>query len=265
MTSTQCILSTGNIITSASEVLRTPAISSSSTELIASLRSHIRSSPPSPPPSPSLPPSAAAPLYIPLPPPAPESLSEDRAEYDITVKLFLSGSVTPAQILDAVKRVLRTLATDRIDLLILSLPGISFDAEDSFSPAADVDAWAATWAVLESLPSIARLGISEFGTARLSQLLPRTRVKPSVDQINVRDCCVVPKELILYAKEEGIELLTHNDCTDILPKGKLREVLVDEFALISDGKQVEPVWVAKYTAVIRSRGVVENKGWASPL
>lgn len=248
-------------MTSASEILRSSAMSSSSTELITSLRSHIRSSPLSPPPSPSLPPNPA-PLYIPLPP-TPEPLSEDRAEYDVTVKLFLSTtSATPSHIRDAVKRVLRTLATDRIDLLILSLPGISFDAEDAASSAAEVDLWARTWAVLESFPSIARLGISEFGTARLAQLLPRTRVKPGVDQINVRDCCVVPKELILYAKKEDIELLTHNDCSDILPKERLREVLVDEFALVAAGKQVDPTWVVKYTAVIRSRGVVENKGCA---
>lgn len=85
-------------------------------------------------------------------------------------------------------------------------------------------------------------------------------MKPSVDQINVRDCCVVPRPLIWYAKERGIELLTHNDCTDILPADTLEEVLVGEFGIFEKGAKMVPQWVVKYTAVIRSRGVVENKG-----
>jgi glutamate--cysteine ligase regulatory subunit len=254
-------------MTAASEVLRIPPVSKSSTELITSLRSHIRSSPPSPPPSPSLS-TTKSPLYIPFPPTS-EPLSEERSEYDVTVKLF---HLSPAPLSshshhtrEAIKRVLKNLGIDKIDLLILSLPGISFDAEDTQLPAseADVDLWVNSYRTLEELHHdgvIARLGISEFGTTRLTQLLPQTQVKPSVNQINVRDCCVVPKPLILFAKREGIELLTHNDCTDILPADTLQGVLVDEFGLLAKGKKVVPMWVVKYTAVIRSRGVVENKG-----
>jgi glutamate--cysteine ligase regulatory subunit len=93
-----------------------------------------------------------------------------------------------------------------------------------------------------------------------------------VDQINLKDCCVVPKSLILYAKQEKIQLLTHNDCNDILPVGTTRELLgpADKGAGIlasapdaNDGIQghVEPQWVVKYTAVVKDRGVVENKGY----
>ncbi|KAF8253920.1 hypothetical protein K440DRAFT_618446 [Wilcoxina mikolae CBS 423.85] len=270
-TATQCILNTGNIMTAASEVLRTPPVSKSSTELITSLRSHIRSSPPSPPPSPSLSSSTTtkSPLYIPLPP-TPEPLAEERSEYDVTVKLFHLSSAPSSSheshTHEAIKRVLENLGIDKIDLLILSLPGISFDAEDTQLPASpeDVDSWVNSYRTLETLHHdgvITRLGISEFGTTRLTQLLPHTRVKPSVNQINVRDCCVVPKPLILFAKQEGIELLTHNDCTDVLPADTLQGVLVDEFGLLGKGKKVSPMWVVKYTAVIRSRGVVENKGY----
>ncbi|KAI5821253.1 NADP-dependent oxidoreductase domain-containing protein [Pyronema omphalodes] len=267
MPSIQCILNTGNIMTAASEVLRSPP--KSSTELITSLRSHIRSSPPSPPPSPSLSSTTKSPLYIPLPP-TPEPLAEERSEYDVTVKLFhLSSAPTTsheAHTRDAVKRVLENLGIETIDLLILSLPGINFDADDfaNEDSTEDVEAWLATYRTLEELHQdgmISRLGISEFGTTRLEKLLPRTTIKPSVNQINVRDCCVVPKPLILFAKQEGIELLTHNDCTDILPQETLQNVLVDEFALLGEERKVLPQWVAKYTAVIRSRGVVENKGY----
>lgn len=120
-----------------------------------------------------------------------------------------------------------------------------------------------TYKTLEALyneKKIKKIGLSEFGTERLSKLLPRVVIRPAVDQINVRDCCVVPKPLILYARQEGIELLTHNDCTDIMPRGTLRRLLTDDHKLISREREVHPQFVVKYTAVVKDRGVVENKG-----
>ena len=137
-----------------------------------------------------------------------------------------------------------------------------------------------TWQELEALHDeglVKQLGLAEFGSSRLKAFLPHTRIRPSVDQINVRDCCVVPKSLILYAKEQGIQLLTHNDCTNILPKGTIREILGEGekgFGVLAGGGssekdaprgflkgEVEPQWVVKYTAVITDRGVIENKGY----
>jgi len=109
----------------------------------------------------------------------------------------------------------------------------------------------------------------------VKELLRAVSVKPTVDQINVRDCCVVPKSLILYAKDKNIELLTHNDCMDILPCGTTRELLgpgpngAHILASKADAPEsepglkgnIEPQWVVKYTAVVKDRGVVENKGY----
>jgi glutamate--cysteine ligase regulatory subunit len=117
--------------------------------------------------------------------------------------------------------------------------------------------------------------VSEFSSDRLDKFLPELQVKPSVDQINVKDCCVVPKTLIMYAKEHNIELLTHNDCTNILPCGTTRELLgpgeqgAGILAARADVEEsepglkgnIEPQWVVKYTAVVRDRGVIENKGY----
>lgn len=84
-----------------------------------------------------------------------------------------------------------------------------------------------------------------------------------MDQINVRDCCVVPKPLIVYAKEKGIELLTHNDSWEVLQEREVGEALKEEGVVEGEGSKVVPLWVIKYTAVVRSRGVVENKGCVS--
>lgn len=234
-------------------------------------------------------------LFIPTLDFTDSSLAEERSQYEITVKLFFLAN-TPAscrcaQTREAVQYVLKELHVPSIDLLIVSYPGISFDAEDEDPGTAaestheselstdarveDVDTMLETWGCLEELHDegvIGRLGVSEFGTERLSKFLKKAKVRPSVDQINVRDCCVVPKPLIVYAKQEKVDLLTHSDSTNILPSGTLRELLgpvEDGAGILADATgrggglkgDVAPQWVIKYTAVVRDRGVIENKGY----
>ena len=224
-------------------------------------------------------------LYIPGVDFSTSGLAEERSQYDITVKLFFLPSTEPSKCFshsqEAVSLVLKELHAPSIDLLIISFPGISFDAdddedenvEDAEEEARKLEEMIETWRALEELHDngiVAQIGLAEFGSERLKKFLPKTRVRPSVDQINVRDCCVVPKSLILYAKQEKIELLTHNDCTNILPKGTIREllgpsenvagILADSHSKELSG-EIEPQWVVKYTAVVRDRGVIENKGY----
>ncbi|MCJ1386312.1 hypothetical protein MMC17_009438 [Xylographa soralifera] len=223
-------------------------------------------------------------IYIPTIDFAISGLFEERSEYDITVKLFFLPSTRTSEssshTQEAISLVLRELHVPSIDLLIVSFQGVSFDADDDEDEDIEGDQkqekehlndMIETWRTLEKLHTtgvVAQIGLAEFGSERLKKFLPSTNVRPSVDQINVRDCCVVPKSLILYAKQEKIELLTHNDCTNILPKGTVRDLLGsgDQGAHILVGSEelsgeVEPQWVVKYTAVVRDRGVIENKGY----
>ncbi|KIW14622.1 hypothetical protein PV08_07406 [Exophiala spinifera] len=231
-------------------------------------------------------------LYVPSWRPTP--LTEPRESYDVTVKLFFLPGIPSTRRCkhteEAIDLVLKELGIENIDLLIVSYPGVTFDADDEEEVSADedesarsdesegLDAQIKTWQVLESLHEkgvISQLGVSEFSSERLDKFLPEVKVRPTVDQINVKDCCVVPKSLIMYAKENKIELLTHADCMDILPPGTTRELLgpskdgagilaacpdagADEPGLKGD---IEPQWVVKYTAVVKNRGVVENKGY----
>jgi glutamate--cysteine ligase regulatory subunit len=290
-------------------VIRRPFFEKSNTELTSSLRANFAAHQPSPTPS-----KAAytvwttktdSALYIPTQTPSP--LTEPRESYDITVKLFYLPSIPAdrrcAQTREAMESVLKELGTSSIDLLIVSFPGISFDADDEDSdldddppsppsatqstneprsgdcldaevPPEDIETMITTWRTLEKLHSeglVSKLGIAEFGVSRLAKFLEQTEIKPSVNQINVRDCCVVPKPLIVYAKQQQIELLTHNDCTNILPRGTLRQILGSgengSGVLAGEGNEdglkgdVEPQWVVKYTAVVKDRGVVESKGY----
>ncbi|KAF2759009.1 putative gamma-cysteine synthetase regulatory subunit [Pseudovirgaria hyperparasitica] len=301
------VLSTSNIMGRGPTVMRRPTIEKSNAELTNTLRAnftaqkelykpaHTIDSPNTNSDFKAWTQQIGSTLYIPSLENTETGLIEERAQYDITVKLFflpnIPASRRRAQAKEAVDFVLNALKVTSIDLLIVSFPGIAFDADDEdsdsdvdsseeahSSPAdpEDIPTMLETWRTLEELHDvgvIGKLGLAEFGTQRLNKLLPQTRVRPSVNQINLRDCCVVPKPLILFAKKEKIELLTHNDCTDILPRGTLREllgsgqhgveVLADpntEDAGRLDG-DVEPEFVVKYTAVIKDRGVVENKGY----
>ena len=215
-------------------------------------------------------------------------LAEERSQYDITVKLFFLPGTSSAErckhTQEAVNLVLQELHMLSVDLLIVSFPGVSFDADDDDEEdvdwtqggeAHDIEAIIETWRALEYLHEkglALQIGLAEFGSERLKKFLPNTKVKPSVDQINVKDCCVVPKSLILFAKQENIELLTHNDCNNILPSGTIRELLGpgDKGAGVLVGPDskdnglkgnIKPEWVVKYTAVVRDRGVIENKGY----
>lgn len=227
-------------------------------------------------------------LYVPTNDFSTSGLSEERSQYDITVKLFFLPSTKTSDRCShtqgAIRLVLKELHVPSIDLLIVSFRGVLFDADDDIDEDLDDDQnqktehlneMVTTWQTLEQLHEqgvVAQIGLAEFGSERLKKFLPRTRVRPSVDQINVRDCCVVPKSLILYAKQERIELLTHNDCTNILPKGTVRDLLgngENGFHVLSTAQagpdrlngEIEPQWVVKYTAVVRDRGVIENKGY----
>ena len=228
-------------------------------------------------------------IYVPSIDFSPTGLAEERSAYDVTVKLFFlpntSASERSAHTEEAILMVLKELRISSVDLLIGSFAGVSFDADDeddtelseegNSKDSEDTENIIETWRAFERFHAegvVLQIGLAEFGSERLKKFLPRTQVQPSVNQINIRDCCIVPSSLIKYAKQEKIELLTHNDCTNILPPGTLRELLgggkYGAGILAGPGEdlqglkgEIEPQWVVRYTAVVRDRGVIENKGY----
>lgn len=223
--------------------------------------------------------------YIPTIDWSSSGLSEPADSYDVTVKLFYLPNACvddrAQHTKEAVALVQKELGLQTIDLLIVSFPGMSFEgdceweADKHNAVQGNDEEETKTWPALEELHAagtVKRLGIAEFGSDKLERFLARVKVRPEVDQINVRDCCNVPPPLAKLAKERGIELLTHNDCMDILPSGTLRELLgqgPNDAGVLSESKrgidgmkgEVTPQWVAKYTAIVRDRGVIENKGY----
>ncbi|KAL1588991.1 hypothetical protein WHR41_02263 [Cladosporium halotolerans] len=249
-------------------------------------------------------------LHIPNPDASSSGLEEEREQYDITLKLFyLPGGSTDSasrtsQTREAIELVLKELGVPSVDLLIVSFPGIYFDEQEDCptkistrgpveAEPEGIDSIIESWKAVESLREeglVNKLGVAEFGAERLAMFLEGTTRRPMVNQINLRDCCSVPRDLLTLAKEKGVELLVHNDCSNILPRGTLRELLgpgPDGAGVLAPSSkagdkrkslhgeankngtngevalsgEVQPQWVVKYTAVVKNRGIVENKGY----
>ncbi|QSZ33232.1 hypothetical protein DSL72_002820 [Monilinia vaccinii-corymbosi] len=307
---TRLILSTSNIMTGGPSIIRKPGADRSNLELSNSLRSNFLAAQQDYSPTPSYyngangrddsdednaslsrPPVSiwttrqGNDFFIPTIDWSLSGLAEEPENYEITVKLFyLTGSDAKSRskyTRDAVNLVMKELGIKSIDLLIVSFPGMSFEgdceleADKRNSEQGNEVEELATWPILEELYEqgiVKRLGLAEFGSAKLAKFLGNVRIRPQVDQINVKDCCRVPQPLLKIAKQENIELLTHNDCTNILPSGTLQELLgqgIRGAGVLSESKRgmngmkgdLNPEWVAKYTAVVRDRGVIENKGY----
>ncbi|KAF9181199.1 hypothetical protein BGZ51_005591 [Haplosporangium sp. Z 767] len=213
-------------------------------------------------------------------------LEADRSSYEITAKMFYLPKVTGAgtgtplstellNVAIADLEIALNISGIKIDHFILALPNQTFD-ENGLDDS-EVEAFAAeirssvmpVWTKLSELHRagrIGRLGVADFSRQQLEILQSAIEedkegaaILPTIDQVNLQDCCVLPKDLIQYSKEYGIELLTHGDSTHILPEQTLKEML--EPYLPNAAKVLTPNFVLKYSALITSRGLVTKKGY----
>ncbi|PHH59594.1 hypothetical protein CDD81_2832 [Ophiocordyceps australis] len=298
---TKLILSTGNVMSGGPSIIRkTGSTTRSNLELVNSLRDTFAAAqrdfaPTSNGPHDAIPFSDrfveswtqrdGQTLHIPRIDWEAAGLRDERSQYEITVKLFLLPDTAVAAreqfVHQALHLVSKELGIQTIDLLVVSFPGMSFEgnceweADKINAHQGNLEEEVASWRIFEELHrqgTIKRLGVAEFGSEKLGAFIERTTIPPSVDQINLRDCCNVPPPLKTLAQEHGVELNVHVDCTDILPRGTLREllgqgpqgagVLADSANKNSELKgEIFPQWVVRYMAFIRDRGVIENKGY----
>lgn len=72
----------------------------------------------------------------------------------------------------------------------------------------------ALWTVLETYATekkITQLGIADLDTNSLKTLFYSATVRPTIAQINLQACCVVPPSLQEFCSGNDIQLLTHSD------------------------------------------------------
>lgn len=76
------------------------------------------------------------------------------------------------------------------------------------------------WEVIETYANdgkITQLGVADLDTDTLVQLYKTCEIKPTIAQINLSACCVVPPSLQGFCATHEIQLLTHSDPEGMTP------------------------------------------------
>lgn len=72
----------------------------------------------------------------------------------------------------------------------------------------------ALWKVLEEYAKekrISQLGVADLDASSLKKLYDEAETRPTIAQINLQACCVVPPSLQEFCNKNDIQLLTHSD------------------------------------------------------
>ncbi|ENN70260.1 glutamate--cysteine ligase regulatory subunit [Dendroctonus ponderosae] len=112
-----------------------------------------------------------------------------------------------------------------------------------------------TWRAMEDYVGrhvVGELGIADIEESTFRNLYEWAAVKPSIIQINLATCCVVPPTLQAFCKEKDIKLFTHSDSSDILPDQSIEEIF---------GTPLDLEWAIRFTVHIKCRGVLTTKGY----
>uniref|UniRef100_T1J7Y0 GCS light chain n=1 Tax=Strigamia maritima TaxID=126957 RepID=T1J7Y0_STRMM len=182
-----------------------------------------------------------------------------RKDLKVTVKILLC-QLDPEGLSEAVTKVLQELRVDFLESVIVSFPSPPNEPLElhHIKP---------LWNVLERYidsGQIVTIGVSDLDTELLIALYAWATIKPSINQVNLASCCVMPQEMTAFAKENDIQLLTHNDPKDILPLDVCSGILRSSGCFL-DSEAWAPLWIARYSVLVKCRGVIQNKGFLSCL
>ncbi|XP_033217620.1 glutamate--cysteine ligase regulatory subunit isoform X2 [Belonocnema kinseyi] len=176
-----------------------------------------------------------------------ETENVDRKELKITVKVFISTA--KAEVLkQALDEVLKVLHTDAVESLVVAYK--KAEGGDDI-----LNSLQSLWSVIEEYKEAGKIlsvGLSDVDTEVFIQFFKSANIKPNIIQINLATCCVVPPVLQEFTKENDIQLLTHSDPCQILPKESVTDIF---------GADTNLHWVARYQIHLRCRGVLSSKGY----
>ncbi|EEB19898.1 glutamate--cysteine ligase regulatory subunit, putative [Pediculus humanus corporis] len=178
-----------------------------------------------------------------------QSEEVDRENLKVTVKIFVSAP--KKEILqEALDNVFTSLNISKIDSLVLAC---------KLEPSAVLSGLQNIWSIIEELAEQKKfedVGVSDIDTDVFVNLYNWAKVKPTIIQINLAVCCVVPPVLQEFCKTNNVQLLTHSDPLEILPKPALCQLF--------GAKDVDDVtlnWALRFQVHVKCRGVLSSKGY----
>ncbi|XP_060602509.1 glutamate--cysteine ligase regulatory subunit-like [Ruditapes philippinarum] len=183
---------------------------------------------------------------------------DDRGDLKLTVKIFICSlqHVSPDSIKEAVEKALGELDVAFIETALIAFPEI--ENEDI-----TLEIIQPFWKVLEGLVHrelVWAIGIADLDKNLLEELYEWAEVKPVINQVNLDSCCVMPKDLVEYAKLNDIQLLTHNDPRTVFSSETLQGV-IRENSTEKDSENWDALWVLRYSVLVKCRGIVKAKGY----
>lgn len=174
----------------------------------------------------------------------------DLDDLKIGLKVFLTSGNE-----ENLKEALETALKQQLKINTVSDVIVSFKKELLDDKKDDLDEIKKVWRYLETYVEnkvVGELGIADVEESTFRELYDWAKIKPSIIQINLATCCVVPPTLQAFCKEQDIKLFTHSDSSDILPDQSIEEVF---------GRPLDLEWAVRFTIHIKCRGVLITKGY----
>ncbi|CAH0550773.1 unnamed protein product [Brassicogethes aeneus] len=171
----------------------------------------------------------------------------DSSELKIGLKIFVTNN-NQQLVIQAIEKAFITLNVGCVDDVI-----VAFKVKDN------LDLIKSIWSILENYiksEKIKQIGLADVEETTFRTIYEWATVKPSIIQINLATCCVVPPTLQAFCKENEVKLLTHSDPSDILPVGLIQNIF---------GKPLVLQWATRFLAHIKCRGVLATKGYLLSL
>lgn len=196
-----------------------------------------------------------------------------RTDIKIGAKIFLNH-YSETCLTEAVEMLFETLNVSYLDNLILAFHPRAVETNGGDETNGEVKEgiieWAVgtdnavgnlrkLWSILEQYATdkkIGQLGIADLDVDSLKVLHEGSTVHPSITQINLAACCVVPPQLQEYCSKNEIQLLTHSDPQELLPRQVLDDLELSAY---------RATWTTRYQVHIKCRGVLAAKGFIVSL
>ncbi|GAB0087021.1 Glutamate--cysteine ligase regulatory subunit [Sergentomyia squamirostris] len=196
----------------------------------------------------------------------------ERANVKIGAKLFLNTK-SPENLKSAIETLFEVLGVTCLDNLILAYHpegrvatnGVAVNGGDveevkemdwTGGQSGAIGDLKALWKEMEQYAldkKIFQLGIADLDVNSLKELYNASEFHPSIAQINISTCCVVPPPLQEFCHQHDIQLLTHSDPEEILT----RDILSSELNV----KNFSPMWTMRFQVHVKCRGVLAAKGY----